>query len=152
MDIKNKVSELIKVHGNTRTALLPLLQTLHKETHYLSKEILQEVARQLELSSADVYGTASFYSFLDLKPQGKNIIKVCRTITCDMKNKQEIIETIENKLNIKVGQTSHDNLFTLLEVNCLGHCHKGPVMLINDEVYTELTPVKALEIINSYLN
>jgi len=151
MDIKNKVSKLVKEHGNKRAALLPILQALHAESHFLSKDVLQEVAKQLDLSSADVYGTASFYSFLDLKQKGKNIIKVCKTITCDMKNKQEIVETIEKRLNIKVGQTTHDFTFSLEEANCLGHCHKGPVMLINDEVYTELTPLKTLEIIDSYL-
>jgi len=151
MDIKNKVSKLVKEYGNKREALLPILQALHSEEHFLCKDTLQEVAKQLELSSADVYGTASFYTFLDLKKKGKNIIKVCKTITCDMKNKQAIVETIEKRLNIKVGQTTHDNMFSLEEANCLGHCHKGPVMLINDNVYTELDPVKTLEIIDSYL-
>lgn len=67
-----------------------------------------------------------------------------------MKGKDEIINTIEKTLKIKVGETTHDKKFTLLTANCLGWCHKGPVMLINDEIYPELTPQKAIEIIENY--
>ncbi len=78
---------------------------------------------------------------------GKNIIRVCKTISCKMKGKQEIIKAIEKLLKIQVGETTRDQNFTLIESNCLGWCHKGPVMLINDEVYPEITPEKAIEII-----
>ena len=67
-----------------------------------------------------------------------------------MKGREEIIEAISNQLKIKVGETTHDKKFTLLTANCLGWCHKGPVMLINDEVYPELTPAKAVEILEKY--
>jgi NADH:ubiquinone oxidoreductase subunit E len=67
-----------------------------------------------------------------------------------MKGKDEIVNSLCNALKIKVGETTHDNKFTLLTANCLGWCHKGPVMLINDEVYPDLTPQKALEIIEEY--
>jgi len=67
-----------------------------------------------------------------------------------MKGKDEIIQAISHSLKIKVGETTHDNKFTLLTANCLGWCHKGPVMLINDEIYPELTTQKALEVIEEY--
>lgn len=104
----------------------------------------------MNLSAAEVYGTASFYTFLETKPMGKNIIRVCKTITCQMKGKEAIIEALENLLNIKVGETTSDKKFTLLTANCLGWCHKGPVMLVNDEVYPELTAEKAVEIVQEY--
>jgi NADH-quinone oxidoreductase subunit E len=144
------VKELVEKNGKCRNSLMPILQGIVQQEHYLSEEAILSVAKELDLSAADVFGTASFYTFLDTVPRGKNIIRVCKTITCHMKGKEEIINAISNHLKIKIGETTHDKKFTLLTANCLGWCHKGPVMLINDEVYPELTPAKAIEILQSY--
>jgi len=144
------IKELVEKNGKSRNSLMPVLQGIVQKEHFLSEEALLGVARELNLSAADVYGTASFYTFLDTVPRGKNIIRVCKTITCHMKGKDDIINAISNALKIKVGETTHDKKFTLLTANCLGWCHKGPVMLINDEIYPDLTPHKALEIIEEY--
>ena len=144
------VRELVEKHGKSRNSLMPVLQAIVATEKYLSEEAMIYVAHELDLSAADVYGTASFYTFLDTVPRGKNIVRVCKTITCHMKGKDEIIKAISDVLKIKVGETTHDKKFTLLTANCLGWCHKGPVMLINDEVYPELTPQKALEVIEEY--
>lgn len=150
-----KVKELVKEQaeklGRQRTSLMPILQAVVSAEHYISEEAMEAIAEELDLSTADVYGTASFYTFLDTVPRGKYIIRVCKTITCHMKGKDEIIRTIEGMLKIKLGETTTDKKFSLLQANCLGWCHKGPVMLINDEVYPEVTPEKVTEIINQYL-
>ena len=146
------VNSLVKKHGSERSSLLPILQGIHEMEHFLSDEAMVEVARQLDVSSADVYGVATFYSFLDTVPRGKYVIRVCKTIVCDMKNKKSIVETIENLLKIKVGETTLNRKFSLLYTNCLGWCHKGPAMLINDEVYNDLTPERIREIIADYKN
>lgn len=144
------VKELVEKNGKTRNSLMPVLQGIVHKEHYLSEDALVCVARELDLSAADVYGTASFYTFLDTVPRGKNVIRVCKTITCHMKGKDDIINAISSSLKIKLGETTHDKKFTLLSANCLGWCHKGPVMLVNDEVYPDLTPQKALKIIEEY--
>lgn len=144
------VAQLVTKHGKTRNSLLPVLQGVVKEEHFLSDEAMIAIAKSLNLSSADVYGTASFYTFLDTEPRGKNIIRVCKTITCKMKGKHRIIEKLEEHLKIKEGETTRDNKFTMLAANCLGWCHKGPVMLINDDVYPELDPDSVIEIIEKY--
>lgn len=144
------VKELVQQNGNSRNSLMAVLQGVVKEERYLSEDAMIAIARELDLSAADVYGTASFYTFLDTVPRGKNIIRVCKTITCHMKGKDEVLLALENMLKIKAGETTHDKKFTLLTANCLGWCHKGPVMLINDEVYPELTPQKAIEIVEEY--
>ena len=145
------VEEIVKKHGRKRENLLPILQDIVKSDSYLSEESMINVAKELNISSAEVYGIASFYSFLETKPMGKNIIRICRTISCDMKDKDQIIKAIGDKLRIKLGETTPDKKFTFLETNCIGWCHKGPAMLVNDEVYTELTPVKAVEVLDKYL-
>ena len=144
------IQELVEKHGRSRNALMPVLQGVVACEKFLSEAAMIAVARELNLSAADVYGTASFYTFLDTKPRGKNIVRVCKTISCHMQGKEEIIRAIENHLKVKVGETSHDNKFTLLTANCLGWCHKGPVMLINDEVFPSVTPDKAIAIIEEF--
>jgi NADH-quinone oxidoreductase subunit E len=144
------IHELVEKHGKTRNALMPVLQGVVAREKYLSEDAMIAVASELDLSAADVYGTASFYTFLDTKPRGKNIVRVCKTISCHMQGKDAIIRAIEDHLMIKTGETSHDKKFTLLTANCLGWCHKGPVMLINDEVFPSITPEKAVKIIEEF--
>jgi len=144
------IHELVEKHGRERNALMPVLQGIVAREKFLSEEAMIKVASEFDLSAADVYGTASFYTFLDTKPRGKNIVRVCKTISCHMQGKDEVIKAIEDHLKIKIGETSHDNKFTVLTANCLGWCHKGPVMLINDEVFPSITPDKAIEIIEEF--
>ncbi|MFP4046447.1 MAG: NAD(P)H-dependent oxidoreductase subunit E [Bacteroidales bacterium] len=150
-EMKELVKSSADKHGRSRESLLPILQGIVKEERSLSEDAMSLVARELEMSAALVYGTATFYSFLDTEPRGKYVIRVCRTITCDMKGKKEIVDTLKDLLKLNVGETTKDNKFTLLETNCLGWCHQGPAMLINEEAYTELTPDKVSEIIDEYM-
>ena len=148
--VGNLVKELTEKHGRNRDSLMPILQGIVERYNYLTDEAMVEVAKELEISAAEVFGTASFYTFLDTKARGKYIIRVCKTITCSMKGKSDILHTIEDILKIKVGETTSDKMFSLLETNCIGWCHKAPAILINDLPYTELTPEKVTEIIKSY--
>lgn len=149
-EVKELVKSLADFHGRTRESLIPILQGIIKHQQYISSESMIEVARELDMSAAQVYGTATFYSFLETQPRGKYVIRLCRTITCSMKGKSEIVDEIKKILKIDVGETTRNNKFTLLETNCLGWCHKGPAMLINEEVFTELTPEKVRSILNDY--
>ncbi len=149
--VGNLVKELTDKHGRARESLMPILQGIVEKHNYLTDEAMVEVAKELEISAAEVYGTASFYTFLDTKVRGKYVIRVCKTITCSMKGKGEIIQTIEDMLKIKVGETTSDRMFSLIETNCIGWCHKAPAILVNEIPYTELTPEKVVEIIKGYL-
>lgn len=150
-DVKELIKDLTKQYGNNTESLLPILQEIMIKERVISEEAMVEVARELDISAAEVYGTATFYSFLNTqKPYGKYVIRVCKTITCMMHGKNQIVKELEEILKIKLGGTTHDHLFTLLETNCLGQCHQGPAMLINDNPYTQLTPEKVREVINMY--
>jgi NADH:ubiquinone oxidoreductase subunit E len=149
--VGNLVKELSDKHGRKRDSLMPILQGIVEKHNYLTDEAMVEVAKELDISAAEVYGTASFYTFLDTSVRGKYVIRVCKTITCSMKGKSDIVHTIEDMLKIKVGETTSDKLFSLIETNCIGWCHKAPAILINDIPYTELTPEKVVETIKGYL-
>ena len=147
----NLVNDLAEKHGRKRESLMPILQDIVRKYNYLSDEAMVEVATELDISAAEVYGTASFYTFLDTQTREKNVIRVCKTITCSMKGKNDIINTLEDILKIKVGETTPDKMFTLLETNCIGWCHKAPAILVNDMPYTDLTPETVIDVIKGYM-
>jgi NADH-quinone oxidoreductase subunit E len=149
--IQSLIKDLVDRHGRKRESLLPVMQGLVQKEKYLSEYSMIEIAREMDIPAAEVFGTATFYSFLETKPAGKYIIRVCKTITCSMKGKNQLLFAIQDMLKIKIGETTPDKKFTLLETNCLGWCHKAPAMLINDNVYTEVTPEKIREILSGYM-
>lgn len=150
IEILSVIKNYTEVHGTARSNLLPLLQEIVRQENYLSEASLSFVAVALKLSPAEVYGTASFYNYLETVPRGKYVIRLCRNISCMMQSQAEILATLSTMLKIKVGETTTDKQFSLLQVNCLGWCHKAPAMMVNNEVFTELTPQKAVQIINEY--
>lgn len=152
MKNEHLIRDLVEKHGRTRAALMPILQGVEKVRSYISDSDMIEIAKELDLSAAQVFGTATFYSFLSTEPLGKYVIRVCKTITCDMHGKKMIVQTIEEMLKVKVGETTPNKKFSLLETNCLGWCHEGPAMLINEKPYTGLTPERVHDIISDYIS
>ena len=146
------ITEAIEKHGTARENLIPVMQYIISKDRWLREDVMEDVAKAFGLSAAEVYGVASFYSFLDIEPRGKYVIRLCRTISCDMSGKEEILEAVSGMLRVKCGETTPDGKFTLLETNCMGWCHKGPVMLVNDDVHIELTAEKAVAAIQNYMN
>jgi [NiFe] hydrogenase diaphorase moiety large subunit len=146
--LTEEIEKLVEKYGNNRSALLSILQEIQQKHSYVSDFAQQEVARLLDIHPVEVYSVISFYSFLNSSPKGRNIVRLCQTITCDMHGKEAVAKAIERELGIKFGETTKDKKFTLEYANCLGMCDQGPAMLVNDKVYSKLTPEKAVEILN----
>jgi NADH-quinone oxidoreductase subunit E len=146
-EIQDFVHQLAEKHGRERGSLLPILQECVEKYRGLTAESIVEIAREMDLSAAEVYGTASFYSFINFDKQGRYVIRVCKSIIAEMKGKKEIVKKLEDILKIKVGETTQDGLFTLLETNDIGWSDQEPSMLINDQPYTNLTTEKVSHII-----
>jgi len=145
------IKELANKYGRNRESLLPIMQGVVENEKYLSEYSMVEIAREMDIPASEVYGTATFYSFLDVKKMGKFIIRICKTISCAMKGKSQVLFAIEDMLKIQVGETTPDGMFSLLQTNCLGLCHKAPAMVINHDIFTDLTPEKVREIISDYM-
>ncbi|MGD9581397.1 MAG: NADH-quinone oxidoreductase subunit NuoE [Vampirovibrionia bacterium] len=150
IEVNKEVKEVVKKHGTQREHLLPILQDLVAAKSYLTEEIIRDVAIEMNISPNEIYSVATFYSFINTKPTGKYAIRICQTISCDLAGKEEIIKALEKELRVKVGYTTDDRMFSLETTACIGMCDQGPAMLINDDVYTKLTPKKAVEIIKEY--
>lgn len=149
--IQTLIKNLADRHGRNRESLLPIMQGVVEQEMFLTEYSMVEIAREMDIPAADVFGTATFYSFLDVKNMGRFVIRVCKTITCSMKGKNQVIFAIMDMLRIKIGETTTDGRFSLLETNCLGWCHKAPAMLVNDEIFTDLTPEKVRDILTKYI-
>jgi len=149
--IKSLIRDMADKYGRTRESLLPIMLAVVEREKYLSEYSMVEIARQVDIPAAEVFGTATFYSFIETKPTGQYIIRICKTITCAMKGKNQVLFAIQDMLKIKLGETTPDKRFSLLETNCLGWCHKAPAMMINNDVYTDLTPEKVRDILSGYM-
>lgn len=99
---ENLVKDLVAVHGNKRDALLPILQGVAEKYNYLTDDVMVEVAKELEISAAEVYGTASFYTFLDTEPRGEYVVRVCKTITCSMKERMRFLKPLKICLKLRL--------------------------------------------------
>jgi len=148
--LTEEIEILVAKFGETRQALLPILQELQISHGYISDYAQQEIARMLDIHPVEVYSVITFYSFLSTIPKGKFIVRLCQTISCDMAGKDAIKKTLERELNIKFGEMTHDKKFSLECINCMGMCDQGPAMLVNDVVYTKLTPSKVVDILKKY--
>jgi NADH:ubiquinone oxidoreductase subunit E len=130
-----------------------LIAILHKAQElygYLNQEVMDAVAKQMDIPTAHIWGVATFYHYFKLTPSGKHSISVCLGTACYVKGAEEILNTIKDELKIDFGQTSSDGLFTLQEARCLGACGLAPVIMIDDKIYGSLTPKKVLEVLKSY--
>lgn len=119
--------------------LLPKLKSEVEQRDYLSRETMSGVAGRVDLPLNLVYGVASFYTYLPVAPVGKNVIKVCNCLPCEMKQASRLVEGIRREIGIGPGQTTPDGKFTLEMVGCIGACDQAPAMLINDKLYGNLT-------------
>jgi [NiFe] hydrogenase diaphorase moiety large subunit len=147
-NMTREIEDLVRKHGRNRSALLPILQDIQRKHKHIPDFAQQEVARLLDIHPVEVYSVISFYAFLNTKPKGRNIVRLCKTITCDLAGKENVAKAIERELGIKFGETTKDNRITLEYVNCLGMCDQGPALLVNERVYPKVTPEIAVKILH----
>ncbi|MCE1229892.1 MAG: NAD(P)H-dependent oxidoreductase subunit E [Firmicutes bacterium] len=133
--------------GHNRTSLVPMLQEVKRKYHRLDSYAMQVIADEVGIHPVEVHSVASFYAFLGDHQQGKFVIRLCRTISCDMRDKDRVARQLENDLNITFGQTTPDGKFTLEWANCMGMCDQGPALLVNNHVFTKVTPEQVHEIL-----
>lgn len=131
----------------TMACILPALHLIQHEYGWIPKQAMEEIARCLSVTPADVFDTATFYEEYWLKPKGKVLIGVCRSIACEMCGQQEITDAIREKLGIEVGETTDDDKFTFIELECIGACGGAPAILMGETLHETITPEQVVEII-----
>ncbi|MFM8595877.1 MAG: NADH-quinone oxidoreductase subunit NuoE [Flavobacteriales bacterium] len=135
--------------GKQKSAILRILHFVQEEFGWVSVGAMNRVAQILEIQPIEVYEVATFYTMFHLDPVGKNVLEVCRTGPCQLVGSDDIISYIEQKLDIKVGETSKDGMFTLKTVECLGACGYGPMLMCKYKFYEHLTKEKVNELLDA---
>ncbi len=138
--LREELVALADQHGRQRSSLMSILQEVQRRHFRISEYCMQVIADLLDLHPVEVYSVVSFYSFLEENPRGQFVIRLCRTITCEMAGKDPVARQLENDLGISFGETTPDGKFTLQWANCLGMCDQGPALLVNDQIFTRVTP------------
>lgn len=130
--------------------VLSALKEAQARSGHLSPERINELANIFKVPANDIYSVASFYSFLNIRPTGRNIIRICKSLPCHLKDCRVIIETVQREIGIRPGQTTPDGRFSFELTNCIGLCDKAPAMLINNDAHVQLTPEKIAQILKQY--
>ena len=138
-DMKTATDVALDKHRHERGPLVSVLQDVNTQFNHLPPEVLKYVSRRLQIPLSTVYHVATFYTAFSLVPRGERVIKVCVGTACHVRGASRILEALEDRLEIRAGQTTEDMRFTLETVNCLGACAMGPVVVVNDE-YLSVIP------------
>ena len=141
------VASCVEKYGSGREAVMQILTDVNRELGYIPEDAIRATAAAVGVSNAEIYSVLSFYSFLTTKPRGRNIVRLCSTISCQMAGSREVLAAVEKELGIRAGETTPDNRITLETTSCIGLCDQGPAMLVNDTPHTRLTPEEACKII-----
>jgi NADH:ubiquinone oxidoreductase subunit E len=139
----------IPTRNRSNETLLSVLQDIQIKRGYLPEEKLIETAETLDMPLIDVYGVATFYKSFSLTPRGRHQVKVCLGTACHVRGADKIVEEIERKLGVRVGETSENGEFSLETVMCLGCCAIGPVVVVDGKYYGQVTPTKVDSILRT---
>lgn len=145
---KHHIMEKYAQSGDNLIGILHDLQE-ESEWNFLSKDDLEAAADYLDLPYSFVHGVATFYTMFSLKPRGRHVIRVCQSPPCQLLGASTVSDELKNQLNVEFGQTSTDQMFTLEMTSCLGVCGVAPAMMIDGDVYGNLTVEKIAGILDA---
>jgi NADH-quinone oxidoreductase subunit E len=144
-----KVCSILNHHGRRPSGLIPILQAIQHEYQYLPEEVLTYVATSLDVPPARVFGVATFYAHFALEPKGKHVIRICDGTACHVKQSIPVLNALHEKLGTsEKSKTTPDMLFTIETVACLGACGLAPVIVVDEQVYGQITPERAVALVD----
>ncbi len=135
-----RARELIALYPHKRSATIPVLHVLQEQDGYLSPDGIEHVAELLDLTPAEVRGTASFYEMFHLQPVGRYLVAVCTNIACMLAGAYELLEHMEQRLGVTLGGTTADGMFTLEDTECLALCGNAPCLVVNWRYFGDMAP------------
>ena len=133
-----------------RRDLLSFIKEVHRNHGYLSAKDMRDIAATWNIPVGEVYGIATFYSFLNTKQPGENVVKVCKSTPCCLNDCASVADAVQAELGIDSGETTTDDRFSLMFINCMGACDGAPAVMINNDVYQNMTPQKVKNILKNY--
>ncbi len=157
LDLASLVDKVVKEHGATRDAIIPILSEINRVLGYIPAAALPEIRRRIQipqegvfLADSHLYSAASFYQMFSLQPIGRHVIRFCESAPCHVMGGRQVIQALQDELGLQPGETSKDMKWSLLMTSCLGVCSVGPVFLVDDDIYGNVTPERVPEILAQY--
>jgi len=144
------MEKILNKFSTDQKELIHILHEIQSEYGYIPQQAFSAISKHLKISESEIFGVLTFYKALSLRPKGKNLITICEGTACHVRGSSKIVEEVEEKLNIKVGQTTPDRKFTVEKVNCLGCCAIGPVVVINGKYYSNMSAKKIDAVLKEY--
>jgi len=142
-----QIKEKMERYPSRKSAILPALTVAYRQVGYFNDDIYREISKIIRIPVVEIAEAATFYTMFPKQPRGKYLIQVCHNISCSLLGADSLIGYLETKLGITKGETTPDNMFTLISVECLGSCCTAPMMQINNDYYESLTPEKVDQIL-----
>ena len=145
-----QIDKIIDKYVGKKGILIQLLLDIQKQIKWIPKKAIIRISQRLNIPCSQIYRVASFYTVLSLKPIGRHLVRVCEGTACYVRGGPRILDFLESKLDIKSGETTKDNTFTLETVNCLGCCALGPVVEIDNQYFGKLNSSKLEKLLSNY--
>ena len=156
-DLTQLVNQAIAKHGASRDAVIPILSEINRALGYIPAGALPEIRRRILapeagvfLADSHLYSAASFYQLFSLQPLGRHVIRFCESAPCHVMGGRQVIQRLQSELGLEPGETSADQRWSLLMTSCVGVCGVGPVFLVDDDIYGNVTPEQVPEILAKY--
>ena len=157
LDLSGLVERAVQQHGARRDAIIPILSEINRTLGYIPSAALPEIRRRIQapeegafVADSHVYSAASFYQMFSLQPTGTHVIRFCESAPCHVEGGRQVIEALQDELGLRPGETTGDGKWSLFMTSCIGVCSAGPVFLVDDDVYGNVTPEKVREILARY--
>lgn len=148
MNLLEEYMQEMKKQPYAESQLIGILHKAQELYGYLPEDVMEAIAYGMNIPAARIWGVASFYHYFNLEPVGKYTLSLCLGTACYVKGAGKILDRMREYLNVDVGQTTEDRLFTLQEARCLGACGLAPVLMVNDRIYGKLTPDSTIELLD----
>ncbi len=149
-DVKAAIDKIVAGAKEKRGGLMVVLNESQKEIGYLPKEVQSYIAKEMRVAPSVVYGVVSFYSFFTMIPRGKYLIKVCMGTACYVKGAGKLLDDIADTLNVEIGATTEDDMYTLEACRCLGVCSQAPAVMVDDDVMGKVSMKNFMRSIKEY--
>ena len=145
-----RLDEVLEEYKHVPGALIPVLQIAQGMFGYLSEEALKRISLALDKPYSEVAGVVGFYSFFTTVPRGEHLVRVCLGTACYVRGGKEVMQALKAALNVEVGETTSDRVFSLDIGRCFGACGLAPVIMVDDDVHQSVKPAKVAKILDRY--
>ena len=157
IEITSVVQSAVEKHGATYEALIPILSEVNRVLGYIPVQALAEIKQQVNMpetntfvSESRLFSLASFYHMLSTEPLGRHVIRFCESAPCHVMGGRELFQAVKDELKLQPGETSPDKKWSLITTSCLGVCGVGPVLLVDEDVYGNVSPEQVAGILAKY--